>query len=546
MKSTLLSKIRQLKADPVLRRWLVGRLLGQWPGEPAISAQRPPYLKGLLPLSLETPSAAFQELRHTEPTTSIDIFLAGETVTLSSGDEATLFQRTFKDIESTLALHRFAWLPLLGKHADPAWVAAIWRAWVKDHGVPVNGWAWHPYTAAERVINILVYAQHAGLPRPINNNLDILAAHGPAIAERLEYFGDHNTSNHLANNGRGLFLLGLSLGLPKCAKMGGLILIEEASRIFDSSGILREGSSHYHALLGANYSQCANAATNIERPEAVALTTIARRACNVAGYLKLPGGFPLIGDISPDLPPQSTLQALAVTENHDAQALAENGWYRLDSGPWSGLWHVSPDGFSHMPGHGHQDCGGFELHFKDQPIFIDPGRGSYGESGEAAQYRSGKVHNTLLIDNADPYPANKPYYNDAFRRQIAGPPPEVEQDQESIRLSHDGFKRLKNVGTLCRHWHFSPTTMTLNDSVEGSRNHHLSRFLVTPLDVSQCSYGVELRGEGIAFSLSADGDITVEPITQWIAYGRGQPATAIQIISKTALPWTGTILLEVL
>jgi hypothetical protein len=246
------------------------------------------------------------------------------------------------------------------------------------------------------------------------------------------------------------------------------------------------------------------------------------------------------------LPPQSTLHALAVAEDLDAQALAENGWYRLDSGPWSGLWHVSPDGFSHMPGHGHQDCGGFELHFKDQPVFIDPGRGSYGESGEAAQYRSGKVHNTLLIDNADPYPANKPYYNDAFRRQIAGPPPEVEQDQESIRLSHDGFKRLKNVGTLCRHWHFSPTTMTLNDSVEGSRNHHLSRFLVTPLDVSQSSYGVELRGEDIAFSLSADGDITVEPITRWIAYGRGQPATAIQIISKKALPWTGIILLEVL
>jgi hypothetical protein len=66
------------------------------------------------------------------------------------------------------------------------------------------------------------------------------------------------------------------------------------------------------------------------------------------------------------------------------------------------------------------------------------------------------------------------------------------------------------------------------------------------LDVSQSSYGVELRGEDIAFSLSADGDITVEPITRWIAYGRGQPATAIQIISKKALPWTGIILLEVL
>jgi hypothetical protein len=546
MLPTLLNKILQLKSDPVLRRWLVGRLLGHWPGEPAFTAHRPPYLEGLLPLSPENPSTDFPELAHTIPTKSINISLAGEAVTLAPGDEETLFQGSFKGVEPILALHRFAWLPLLGNDTDPAWVTAIWRVWVKNYGVPVDGWAWHPYTAAERAINILVFAQHAGLPSPINNSLSILAAHGPAIAERLEYFGDHHTSNHLANNGRGLFLLGLSLGMPKCAELGGLILIEEASRIFASSGILREGSSHYHALLGANYSQCANAAADLKRPEAVALTTIARRARIIAGCLKLPGGFPLIGDISPDLPPQSVLHALAVTEDRDAQALAENGWHRLDSGPWSGLWHVSPSGFSHMPGHGHQDCGSFELHFKDQPVFIDPGRGSYGESGEAAQYRSGKVHNTLLIDGADPYPANKPYYNNVFRCQIAGPPPKVEQDQDSIRLSHDGFKRLKNVGTLCRHWQFSQNSMTLNDSVEGSRNHLLSRLLVTPLDVSQSSDGVELRGRDVAFNLSVDGEITIELITRWTAYGHGEPVTAIQIISKTTLPWTGNLSLEVL
>jgi len=546
MLSTLLNKILQLKTDPVLRRWLAGRALGQWPGEPAFRAHRPPYLEGLLPLNLETPSADFQELPHTEPTTSISLSLAGETITLTPGDETTLFQRSFKDIESNLALHRFAWLPLLSKDADPVWVATIWRAWVKDHGIPDNSWAWHPYTAAERAINILVFAQHTGLPGPLNNSLSILAAHGPAIAERLEYFGDHHTSNHLANNGRGLFLLGLSLGLPKCAELGGLILIEEAARIFTSSGILREGSSHYHALLGANYSQCADAAADIERPEAQALSAIARRARNVTGCLKLPGGFPLIGDISPDLPPQSVLQALDATEESNAQALAKDGWHRLDSPPWSGLWHVSPDGFSHMPGHGHQDCGSFELHFKDQPVFIDPGRGSYGESGEAALYRSGQVHNTLLIDGADPYPANKPYYCDAFRRHIAGPPLEVEQHENSLRLSHDGFKRLKNVRTICRHWQFSPTSMALNDQIDGSHKHHLSRVLVTPLDVTQTNVGVELRGKDVAFSLSVDGDITIEPITRWTAYGRGEPATAIRIASKVTLPWTGTLSLEVL
>jgi hypothetical protein len=546
MLPNLLNKILQLKNDKVLRRWLVGRILGHWPGEPFFTAHRPPYLEGLLPLIQEIPSADFAELVHIAPTKSINISLAGKSLTLLPGDEETLFQRSFKDLESTLALHRFAWLPLLGNDVDPAWVTAIWRIWVKYYGVPVNCWAWHPYTASERAINILVFAQNAGIPDPIKHSLSVLTAHGPAIAERLEYFGDHHTSNHLANNGRGLFLLGLFLGLPKCAELGGLILVKEAGRIFSSSGILREGSTHYHALLAANYSQCADIATKLERPESLALSTISQRARNVVSCLKLPGGFPLIGDISPDLPPDLILKAMAVTENKNAKALEENGWYRLDSGPWSGLWHIAPDGFSHMPGHGHQDCGSFELHFKEQPVFIDPGRGSYTESAESTKYCSSMTHNTLLIDNTDTYPANKPYYNDTFRRQIAGPPPSVKMNQNSIRISHDGFKRLKNVGSLCRHWHFNQTSMTLNDSIDGSLNHILSRHLVTPLDVSKSSGGVMLRGRDVEFNLSVDGDITIELITRWTAYGQGESVTAIQIISETALPWTGSLSLEVL
>jgi len=530
----------------VLLAWVLGRMLGRWPGEPVFAAHHPPYLDGLLPLVAETPSIELSGLADTPPTQPIELSLVGETLKLEPGDEATLFERPFTDIESILALHRFAWLPLLGGSVDPAWVAAIWQAWAKDYASPTDGWAWHPYTAAERVINLLVFAQRNGLPSPVNKSLSVLAAHGPAIAERLEFFGDHHTSNHLANNGRGLFLLGLILGLPKCAELGGKILTEEAKRIFGPSGILREGSSHYHALLAANYSQCADAAIEAERPEAVALAAVARRARAVVGCLKLSGGFPLIGDISPDLPPEMVLAALSGSENMDAHTLADDGWYRLDSGPWSGLWYVAPDGFSHMPGHGHQDCGGFELHFKNEPVFIDAGRGGYGETGEAALYRSAKVHNTLLINDADPYPANKPYYDDAFRRFIGGSPPRVEKSEASISLTHDGFKRLKNVGTLSRHWQFTPSSMSLSDTVLGRRWHRLSRLLVTPLEVAMTDEGLILRGQEQSFRLSIDGNVATETITRWTAYGRGVPVTAIRISVQAELPWTGKLLLEAL
>jgi hypothetical protein len=546
MINAILRKAGQFFADPALRSWAFGRLLGRWPSEPAYAAHQPSYLDGLLPLVAETPSGDFSGLADTPPTQSIELSLAGEKLKLEPGDEAGLFDRSFNDVESTMALHRFAWLPLFGDTVEPAWVAAIWHAWVKDHADPGDGWAWHPYTAAERAINILVFAQRSGLPGPVNKTLSVLAAHGPAISGRLEYFGDHHTSNHLANNGRGLFLLGLTLGLPKCAELGGKILVEEAKRIFAPSGILREGSSHYHALLAANYGQCADAAVEIERPEAAALAAVARRARTVTGCLKLPGGVPLIGDISPDLPPERVLAALAVSEDREAHALSEDGWHRLDSGPWSGLWHVAPDGFSHMPGHGHQDCGGFELHFKNEPVFIDPGRGGYGETGEAALYRSAQVHNTLSIDDADPYPANKPYYDDTFRRYIGGQPPVVEKNENSISLSHDGFKRLKSVGTISRHWKFSPTSIDLSDTIQGSRSHHLLRLLVTPLKVAKTDEGLTLQGRDQNFRLTTDGDTTIETITRWTAYGRGVPATAIKISIRAELPWTGHLSLEAL
>jgi len=540
----LIRKAGQLLTDPVLRNWTFGRVVGRWPGAPAFNAHRPPYLTDLLPLTAETPMAEFSELQDSPPSDAIELCLAGEALRLVPGDEATLFGRIFDDIEVTLALHRFAWLPLLGDDADPAWVNAILRAWMKDHAEPADGWAWHPYTAAERVINILTFAGRSGLPGPVAQSLDLLALHGPAIAERLEYFGDHHTSNHLANNGRGLFLLGLALGLPKCAEIGGMILTEEAKRIFTPSGILREGSSHYHALLAASYGQCAEAARKFDRREAAALTAVAERARAVTGCLKLPGGFPLIGDISPDLRPEAILKSLNISEERDARALAEDGWYRLDVGPWSGIWHAAPDGFSHMPGHGHQDCGGFELHYMDQPVFIDPGRGGYGETGDAALYRSASVHNTLLIDNADPYPPNKPYYSEAFRRHMGGPPPRVEQDEESIRVAHDGFARLGGPGTLTRTWRLSPTTMTLSDSIEGRNRHRISRILVTPLDVFPGEDFLELRGRNQAFRLTTDGTVSTAPLTRWTAYGQGVPVTAIRIASDAALPWRGKLSLE--
>ena len=281
------------------------------------------------------------------------------------------------------------------------------------------------------------------------------------------------------------------------------------------------------------------------------------------------GYFPLIGDISPDCPPEHLMCLLptfdsksgwgGLLEDHEFKLFntllksADNqgpvntdhsGWRRHRFGPWSGLWHTSPIGWSQMPGHGHQDCGGFVLCFDSVPIFIDPGRGAYGDTGDAAFYRSGRVHNTILVDDHDPYPANRPYFNDVFRQTVCGPPPQSKQNENGPELRFDGFSRLKNVTSATRSWSFSDNQMTLTDCINGRGMHTTKRIMITPLTVSENNAGILLTSNHHTFNLIHDGDITINPITQWTAYGQGAPVTAIEITTRSMFPFSGQINLE--
>jgi len=199
------------------------------------------------------PPEPFLPLGAAGPTESLDLPLPGLRLRLEPGAD-DVFARDYADIETLLALHRFSWVPLAGGgEVTSSWVQALWDQWRRAFAKPDDGWAWHPYTAAERAVNLLDFADKKGLPEPVEETVSLLALHADAIFENLEYFGDHNTSNHLSNNGRGLYRLGLALGLAWAADAGARILEQEAARIFMASGVLREGSSHYHLLIARNY-----------------------------------------------------------------------------------------------------------------------------------------------------------------------------------------------------------------------------------------------------------------------------------------------------
>ncbi|HCH57302.1 MAG TPA: hypothetical protein DEV64_09455, partial [Rhodospirillaceae bacterium] len=92
----------------------------------------------------------------------VKIDLPGLTVDVSSDNPGALFDRDYPDIETLLAAHRFAWVPLAGPGVDIGWINAIWEAWIGRYNSDRNGWPWHAYTTAERAINIIDFADRFG------------------------------------------------------------------------------------------------------------------------------------------------------------------------------------------------------------------------------------------------------------------------------------------------------------------------------------------------------------------------------------------------
>lgn len=561
MMSAFLRKARQLIDDPILRRWLLHAVLNR-SGASGFRPNHPPYLNDIpLPLTAERPAPHGREiLRKTapaQPLKSVSLALPAGPAHLEPGEAETLFDRQFSDIERQLAVYRFAWLPLTDVDFDRGWVEALWREFSKRFSQPDGTWAWHPYCVAERAINILDYARHHGLPGEPSETLTFLARHAAAITARLEYFGEHNTSNHLSNNGRGLYRIGLALGLPAATEVGKRILLTEAKRIFLPSGVLREGSSHYHFLLTRNYVDAFLAAKRHGCPEAEALAEIARRALGVCAQLRLPGGLPLVGDISPDCPPDFLLDLLGgqrtgwtkllspedheafVTLSREATAngrLDKDGWIRIEKDPWSVLFHVAPDGWLPMPGHAHQDIGSFEAHYGQTRLFVDPGRGSYERPSELDDDVSAAAHNNLTVDGQEPYPPNKPYYTERFRRSVCLSSPQWVQSDERLSLSLPGFSRLPGLSGVERDLELSTNGLLIQDRIEGQDNHAVVRRLHCPWPVERIGPAFEMRSPAGTFRITADGELSATQGRYWFAYGVSRPMTTLSASWRGALP----------
>ncbi len=573
MMAAAIRKARHVLEDPVLRQWLLRRCIGLEKSPPGFVAGHPPYLGAGPEKHSAVPVTDIASGNFAAPTENIWIQLPGQSVELSPDDPSALFAKFYADLETLLAAHRFAWVPIAGENIDPRWVAALWQGWTDAYGDGDSGWPWHAYTAAERAINIIDFGRRFGLPGGKEETRTLFLHHADIILDNLEYFGEHYTSNHLSNNGRGLLRIGTAFGQFQHAATGAKIMVAEAGRIFGRSGVLREGSTHYHLLLTRNYIDAWLDAKSADLEQAPILRDIAERAVAVIPGLRLPGGVPLIGDISPDAPPAYLMNLVANAEEDDAGGdgnedtwpaslpddrraealvfiadvdaapmgrLTEDGWHRFGGHSWQALAFVSPDGWPPMPGHGHRDLGSFELHDGATRVLTDPGRGTYADS----DYANAALHNCVTIDDAGPMPENRAYYSSAFRDRVVAARPVVKRARDGLIIGQAGFQHVAGIGSVERQLEFTAGCVRITDRISGHSRHRVRRSFCTPHPVTIDGEYAMIDAGTKAYLLSTGGQISSTEITCWIAYGQGITGNLIVTETDCTLPVDAVAILE--
>lgn len=566
MIQALIRKARHVLDDPVLRKWLLRRMVGLENSPPSFVAGQPPYLGAAQAGATSSDFGVenFPAGDFKPPQSPIEIALPGQTVELSPENPLALFTQSYSDLETRLAAHRFAWVPIANKAVDPDWVVALWQAWADRFGEPNSDWPWHGYTTAERAINIIDFSRRFGLPGNARNTGALLIRHAETICGNLEYFGEHYTSNHLSNNGRGLLRIGTALERADFAERGAKIMVAEAGRIFGRSGVLREGSTHYHMLLTRNYIDAWLDAKSAGLEQATMLHDIAERALAVIPGLWLPGRLPLVGDISPDVPPEyltgllkggnphswpsnlppdrqrEVRELIAANSAVSPDRLAEDGWHRFGRFGWQALTFVSPDGWPPMPGHGHQDLGSFELHDGPTPVIIDPGRGSYANT----EYENAAAHSSIIVDGAGAMPVNRPYYSPAFRNRIISTCPEMTRTRDGQILIYDGSRHGSDIDRIERAWHFAESSVEICDRVQGRGRHRIRRQFVVAGSVSVSENCARASIGDQSYEISASVPATTADCTTWKAYATGESATKIMFDQTVTLPFEGIIKID--
>lgn len=294
------------------------------------------------------------------------------------------------------------------------------------------------------------------------------------LMDNLEY---HILGNHLLENGFSLLFGSYYFEDERLYAKAFEILTEELDEQILNDGAHFELSPMYHQIMLFRVLDCINLIKNSQWKNQELLEFLTQKAELMLGWLKTityeNGDIPLFNDSAKGIAPTSEelfnyAKILDITTKQ--VNLSDSGYRKMKNENYESVVDVGNIGPDYIPGHAHSDTFNFELYVHGQPIIVDTGISTYETNEERTLERSTSSHNTVEIDGE-----NQTDVWGGFRVGRRAKVIELDEDNHSIRATHDGYKHKDLLHQ--REWIFSKTRVKVTDIIKGETSNNCVSYL---------------------------------------------------------------------
>jgi hypothetical protein len=370
--------------------------------------------------------------------------------------------------------------------------AAIERCvvWMESHA-DKSDLAWEPYSAGERLTNLLVFL--AAVPTAERRPLvtprlcEFLRESVAWIFRHVEYYGYTETNNHVLNNARALVLGGWVTGSETAFSAGMQTFRRWLPELVSGGGFLRERSSHYQLvvlnwILDAWW--FASAARSVDCEDARFLESYLHRMLPAGKMLcsHRVGLLAMIGDVSPDVDSERSIHRLEslYAQHWQAGQIGQAGavpaerirvvddWFRLRDDAGTVIGNFPPGRMpKKFPTHGHNDITSFAWLHGDTEILVDPGRYRYTPDTISLHQCAAAAHNLPMVDGLAPFCESLKTGAQLRPLPYAEATLEMFPTEAGVVLAHTGFARATPVTRHRRTIELEANGLRVHDAFDG-------------------------------------------------------------------------------
>lgn len=496
----------------------------------------------------------------------------------------------FDDAEMNVSIDRWNWL-ILGldnklfpfNYDDGLFLIRSWSSqFLNDENLAKK----EPYSIGERISNGVLFFKLNKYPIP-NDILLIFKKLTYQLVKNLEYFPNGLTGNHAFNNARALYLISDIIPDKQIKLLALEIAKERLNMLVSNDGFMREGSSNYQFIFTRWILEMIWNAKELKDFKSLnILMPFAEKLLRQCWFFLVQKqnshqwNYPLIGDVSPDCPPNWLISLpwsnLAISiykpkkiplapinigwaklfggitnkqssiNNLKINFSSACGWHRIEFFDWIVFTYTPLKETQFKATHSHQDLCSFVLFYRGKSIIIDIGRYDYTNSYLSKYCKSVNAHNSLLVNDFGPQTELFSWTNPSYSKIFSNLNIKKAKNKTIITIAHDGYKRIVNQKINHKRVIFlTKKEVVVKDILTGKGNVIVNNFFNFAPDLVLIKNDVKVLcfSDQINFEIDTNSIKTKKSnkmMSGWLfpSYGVKVPINNLEIKTQKSLPLT--------